>query len=139
MLISAVTGVKPARDDKSELELLQGTWRVVVASSGNANKDTRLSMFSLEIKEEKYRMHIRNIPESTGTFKLSTNPKPKHIDFFSDQSATPKEPKMGIYKIEKDRLTMCWDTSSFVPERPTDFVIEKPNRRILLILERVKK
>ena len=44
----------------------------------------------------------------------------------------------GIYKIEKDKLTMCFDVA-FKYIRPKEFKSEKDSFVTLLVLERVKK
>ena len=69
-----------------------------------------------------------------GTFNLNPRKKPKQIDMHRG-NAGDRKTTAGIYKIEKDTLTMSWGES-----RPTDFTSPKKGQnRFLAILKRVAK
>jgi uncharacterized protein (TIGR03067 family) len=138
-IINMAVGVVPAGDNESDVGSLQGTWKVLPVISGNKEKDAALSRCLLEVKRNKYLWHNGTLPEAGGKFKLRPDLKPKQIDLYGDNAENPDLPRLGIYKLENDRLTMCWECFPFMPVRPSEFKVDEPNERTLVVLQRMKK
>ncbi len=121
----------PSADDKPmerELAALKGTWSVVRARVGGRDrpkseldgltwtfKDGGKAMFSSKTEGE----------EAVHTYSIDPSRTPKEIDL---TSAGPEArfkgfKKFGIYKLEKDKLTLCvtGDPEATKADRPKDF------------------
>jgi uncharacterized protein (TIGR03067 family) len=73
------------------------------------------------------------------TFQLDPTREPPTIDldYFL---GTEKVPGRGIYRLEGDRLTICYrlNRGAVSPERPTEFVTHPGRQEMMLILQREK-
>jgi uncharacterized protein (TIGR03067 family) len=119
---------KPANPD------LNGKWEVASATyDGNEQKATagaRLEFADGEFQTLKNGKVVR-------TIKFTVDPKesPKRINMVNDKGdAAP-----GIYKVDKDELTLCYrdygDSASGPPEK---FESKPGGRMYLIVLKRVK-
>ena len=72
----------------------------------------------------------------TATIKIDPRKNPKHIDLVVLTGASKGKTQQGIYKLEKDRLTVC--VRDFGKGRPTEFTAEKGSDQGLITLEKAK-
>lgn len=107
------------------------------AKSGDADRDARLSMLFLDVTGRRYRMHIDNVPEGTGTFTVRLDASPNEIDLYSNESTFPKKPMLGVFKVEADKLTLCWAIQG-ARERPRSFAVAEadPTNTVLMVFSR---
>lgn len=138
-LTIAASVVTVPGEGMSDKNILQGTWKVIAVKYDDPEIVKSLSKNVLEIKGDRYWWSSEDLPEGNGRFTLREDARPKQFDFYCEQSVDPKVPKEAIYKIEGNRLTLCWHAFAFKPVRPTDFVIRDPKERMLFVLEKVKK
>jgi len=128
----------PAADPAKEaLDALQGEWKIVESvKKGTADEPKEFADRKVTIKDDKLKV-VRAGSKREEAFVLALDPKtdPKAIDV---SETGEKEILKGIYKLDKDRLTICVSAD---PDgaRPKEFKsTEKPNVT-LLVMERVKK
>ncbi len=125
----------PKPDDKVGSDLL-GTWegKTAVRSDKEGEFDK-----TWEIKEGK----IVSTPRPS-EFKYSHDPKksPKEIDLIPGAGPSAGKMLKGIYKVEKDKLTICYVRPGVdgaeKRDRPTEFDGKKRDDVVLLTFERKK-
>src|SRR5580765_6624048 len=96
---------------KKEVDLLRGTWSVNV----QAGADEIKGQFAV-YGDESFEINIGG-NHVNGARKIDPAKNPKQITLTPDGS---KKPLLGIYKLEGDTLTLCFDE-----KRPTDFKAKK--------------
>jgi uncharacterized protein (TIGR03067 family) len=128
----SVKGNKPMTTDQ---DAIQGTWKVVDATSAGAkvpNLDQLNLVFAFE--GDKWTTKALDKVESRGTFALDPGKKPKTIDGrFTGEEGTQR----GIYELEGDKLTLCLPDRGN-EKRPSEFASTKDNKCSVFILERQK-
>jgi len=79
-------------------------------------------------------------PEDEMRFQLDPEKKPKQFDATgkSAPEGFPPIGMMGIYKLEGDKLTLCYAPLRKDARRPTEFKTVEGRREALVVLERVK-
>jgi uncharacterized protein (TIGR03067 family) len=170
----ALTSISLARAD-DDAKLLQGKWRVVSAKQNGGNFfKAPIEKLLVVIGPEEIVMSVEGTKQEQGA-KYTLDPKqaPKQITFtkstrdheWSDSlyqklfqrykwgtngNLTPEAGNAeGIYKLEKDKLTICWRTTEgkeiikggkiTEPQvRPTLFQSHLYYHQFLFVLERVK-
>lgn len=162
-----------ARGNEDDARLLQGRWQVVSASTnGSKYSEDRLEKMFVVVEKDELVLHIEGTKTEQGA-KLTIDPKakPRQINFTEskdvawpggpsnrlfrswkfegDQAVAAEGNVEGIYKLEKDRLTLCWRTikaSEIVDGkvvsrsqvRPTVFRSDLYDHQYLFVLERAK-
>ena len=128
----AEKGKNSAADDDPGL---QGVWFLMRIDSWSGNQS-----YPLQKKKAKPKFDDRFIfnqdkfimfDEPNGTFKVDASKDPKQIDFLDAKTGKPWT--LGIYKIEGDTLTLCWETDT---DRPPGFKVameRKAFRKLTLI------
>jgi uncharacterized protein (TIGR03067 family) len=121
-----------------ELQLLQGRWRItkVVGAQDDDAKVGHDFLFQDDRLKILWR-DIDDIARSFGPIVLTTGANPKQIAFFNDEKPFAKS---GIYRLENDRLEICWrvDNRDGKGESPRMFEASNVSKTIQLIqLERI--
>lgn len=126
--------VASPRAEDPKPESLDGEWRVVeLVKDGTAEKKDKLAV---TIKGDKFTV-IGGTREEASTFTLDPKAKPAAIDLKPEKGNKGVESAKGIYKLEKDTLTICAGLDGGA--RPKEFKSEKGGGTVLFVLERVKK
>jgi uncharacterized protein (TIGR03067 family) len=132
-----------AASPAAENTKLQGEWQAVEAEvlGKKLKKDDR------EIKEMRFVFQGNELvvggPEGTGqerkkTFILAPDKTPKEIDLTSLDGQEKDQVSRGIYKLEKDRLTVCMPVKTET-ERPKAFKAGAEDGMMIVVFDRVKK
>jgi uncharacterized protein (TIGR03067 family) len=112
---------------------LDGTWKLVsISANGEERRTFDDNTPRLVIKGEK----VRYGGEPLAAVKVDTATTPKCIDL---NFLSPKASYEGVYKVEKDKLTVCLGPpGDGAKERPLDFETKDKEGRRLLVFEREK-
>jgi uncharacterized protein (TIGR03067 family) len=128
---------KPPASEKKEApreeEKILGTWVITSAERGNVAQDRFKDLKATFTADGKWITHLPD-GDREGAYKLNTAKKPKEIDLVNAKGNT----MLGIYKLEKDALTICLGEED-TDERPTEFASKEGTRVVLLVLQREKK
>jgi uncharacterized protein (TIGR03067 family) len=118
---------------KRELAELQGTWTLVsIAAKGEERRRLVDNEPRLVIKGDR----VRYAGEPLATLKVDAETTPKCIDL---HFLSPAQDYEGVYKVEKDTLTICVSMpTEGAKERPLDFETKDKEGRRLLVFRREK-
>jgi uncharacterized protein (TIGR03067 family) len=114
------TAQQPAQKQKSDLELIQGTWWIVRLESGGNKSEKGLkgnSFTFAKVKGSDVATLVER-PHDPIQFELALDPiqSPKAIDLSTKSTKAP-----GIYELKGDDLTIC---VSLGGSRPTEFMTQ---------------
>jgi RNA polymerase sigma factor (sigma-70 family) len=129
---------KPAEPAAGDRENLQGTWKVVSSEwMGHPDKKRMGEVWAIAGNQIAIG---RDGPKAAYTYHSDAAADPKHIDLAPMAESEVGYHYCGIYRLEKDRLTLC---ATVVQEgetgpkvRPTAFATQAGDLRMLLVLER---
>jgi uncharacterized protein (TIGR03067 family) len=121
-----------AEDPKAALDAFQGEWKLTTwAKLGRPFPKDKLENSKVVVKEGAFSM---TLDEQTTdmTFALDPKAEPPALDFRSEGN---KRLIRGIYKREKDKITICFGIEN--SPRPTEFKAGRDTS--IMVLERAKK
>jgi len=130
---------KDKKDDKDDVKKMEGSWKVETWEQGG----TALPAEGLEgsmwtVKGDKYTFTMGGNVEE-GTFKLDPSKKPMTIDLDITAGNCKGNTQPGIYKIDGDTMTFCFNRPGGTG-RPTEFKsTEEGDTFIVVTLKRAKK
>jgi uncharacterized protein (TIGR03067 family) len=124
---------EPAQDVK---QVFQGEWKIVeYTKSGSAEKKEELADAKIVVKGDRMAIHFGG-KDREATFTVDPKADPPAIDL-KPQKVGKEVIIKGIYKLEKDRITICTGVEG--TDRPKEFKSVNDSRTELVVLERVKK
>jgi uncharacterized protein (TIGR03067 family) len=141
MLLSApVAAADEPKVATTDREALQGLWQATAAeANGEVLPAEAWKAFQLLIKGDKV-VFSPDRDNRESTFALTPDAKPKAMDLTpSDGPAKGMKLPCAIYKLEGDKLTICFDKEGQAGKRPTEFKTTAGDGLALIILERVKE
>jgi uncharacterized protein (TIGR03067 family) len=126
--------------ERSDQDLLQGTWKVVSAQTGKIDLDQIYDGRTLQFKDNRLIWSVKGSTREMNTYKIEPTKNPKEIDIFHPAALNPDRPLLGIYAIDGDRIKLSWSKIDG-KHRPTSFELAPGNRtrQVSLVLERIKK
>ena len=139
-IIAAVPAATLAQDEKKKTDALQGTWELKSFKQGGTEDPDFVKDNSpkLVCEGEKYEWKAGAASEK-GTIKLGMKDKLLTLDFMITEGNDKDKTQVGIYKIEGDELTICFNRPG-AAERPKKFESkEDAPEFILATLKRRKK
>jgi uncharacterized protein (TIGR03067 family) len=130
------------KDDKKALKDLAGEYLIIgIEAKGVKFGEEELAKFAkgddrkVTIKDDKIIARLGG-KEDPATIKLDASKTPGHIDLTSTKDGKT-EVNYGIYKVEKDVLTICAAEKGEPKDRPKEFKAE--GTVIILILKKQAK
>lgn len=131
-----------------DYERLQGTWVVVkvVTEYGTLPdrhlKDLEVVITGRQVKYVLPKGTILTSPERT-TYRLDRSKSPREIDmteyFGRNNIDEPQRTYKGIYLLEGDQLTVCFNGGGPEEKRPTRFAAERGSLNGIVVLKRCRR
>ena len=120
---------------KKELQRLQGTWKVLkMLNEGKPAPAEMIAKTEVVLSGHKAIVKTGERDE-TAIITVDPTKKPAAIDIRQEKE---KGVLKGIYKLEKNRLTVCFAEKPDAP-RPKEFTSTEESGTVLIVLERLKK
>jgi uncharacterized protein (TIGR03067 family) len=112
VLIGTGAGVADDEDAvKKELKALEGNWQLVRQEErGSVTPRPVVSRLRIVIEGDQISWYIGN-PASNqdATFKIDPTKNPRTIDAEITKGSAKDKIMLGIYKLDKDTLEICWN------------------------------
>jgi len=120
--------------EKTDQDLIQGAWKcVTLERQGKVNKGPFIGE-KWVFKGKEVIVYHEDKVRAQGTFVLDPEKKPKTITITGTDGDLQGKTVLGIYRIEKNTLTLCNDVNG--DERPKEF--SGAGKPLLLTFERMK-
>lgn len=119
--LSLVASDKPD-DGKAALKQLEGNWQVVRQEErGSLTPKPIIANLRIVIEGNEIAWYIGNpASNQTADFKIDPTKEPKHIDAEITKGSLISKHMLGIYKLDKDTLEICWGEAGS-EKRPQKF------------------
>src|SRR5215207_2546579 len=137
LLALAPVGAAPkGKDDpKDAVKAFEGAWKFV-SWEQNANELPQefLDAAKWTVKDGKYTFSAGEQTEE-GTIKVDAEKKPATLDFEITAGMDKGKTQVGIYKIEKEQITICLARPG-EKDRPTEFSGAGDKGHILIVMKK---
>jgi uncharacterized protein (TIGR03067 family) len=107
---------------KKELKALEGNWQLVRQEErGSLTPKPVVSRLRIVIEDGQMSWYIGNpAPNQTADLKVDATQNPKTIDAEVTRGSAKDKIMLGIYKLDKDTLEICWNEAGN-EKRPKKF------------------
>ncbi len=137
LALALVLGADSKDDPKSDQQKLQGKWIITSGViDGNVLAKNQLKGNTLVFDKDKYSYTTGQGEKGSGTFKLDTSKKPKHLDTVPADGPIQGQTVEQIYEIDGDNLKICIALPG--TPRPTEFKSEAASGLWLFTYQRAK-
>ena len=129
-----LAGAALAQDAAADLKEMAGTWKTVVHEAfGKPTPKDQIEKTSgkLIVEGDSYKVYFGKDFIDKGTIKLDASKTPRQIDIKTQNDEIMK----GIYKIEKDEMTVCVGQPGI--DRPKEF--KTTQGQMLIGYKRIKE
>ena len=137
--LKAAEPAKETAPQKADLAALNGTW-LMIAAEEDGQKTPAAEQKKLDIhpslKDGKYTITTAGETTETGTFVIDATQKIRTVDVISGDGPMKDKKIQGIYKLDVDTLTLCYDLSG--ESRPTTFGSKAGTSLLLAVYSRSK-
>ena len=137
-------GVATADDAAARrfLTELEGTYAAVsITRGGDPAPDEFLKTVSLAIHGDTLTARFKKGDkgeDKAATLVVDPGQKPTAIDMTPKDGPDAGKPVLGIVKVEKDTVTMCWADRGGAAERPKEFSSTRENKNLLIVLKKAR-
>lgn len=107
--------------DEKALKELAGTYRVVSAEKAGTPAPKDVEKVKLTFKDDELTISMGGGQEKKAKITVDATKKPAHIDISPDDGPEKGKTFPGLYKLEKDDLTLVFTQGA---DRPKDFTSE---------------
>jgi uncharacterized protein (TIGR03067 family) len=140
-----IVGATVAADEaaKKYLRDLEGTYTPTTMTKGGevAPPEELKNVSAVTIKGDTLTVRFKKgdqMVDHTATLVVDPAQKPVAIDLTPKDGPDANKPVLGIAKLEKDTLTLCWGDRREKAERPKDFTSTKDNKNFLIVMKRTR-
>ena len=139
-LFAAATAAADDVAAKKFLKGLEGSYAPVsMTRSGEPAPDEFLKTVSFSIKGEAITVSFKKGDkgeEKEATIVVDPTQKPVAIDMTPKEGPDAGKPMLGIIKVEKETITICWADRSDSTDRPKEFSSTKENKHFLIVMKK---
>lgn len=126
-------------DDEAGKKLLKSVEGVYSVSSlsraGTMAPDEFTKGLSFEFKGDKLTAKFGDGKDKVATVVIGTTATPNTIDLTPTEGEDAGKPLLGIIKVEKDQITMCFADAPKA-DRPKEFKADKESRQMLIVMKK---
>ncbi len=139
-----VAGISTADDAaaKKFLKDLEGTYTLAnMTRSGESALDEFTKSVTVMFKGDTVTVHFKKGDtgeDKSATLVVDPAQKPTAIDMTPKDGPDAGKAVLGIVKLEKDSITLCWGDRDGKADRPKEFSSTKENRHLLMVLKKAK-
>ena len=138
----ASSGCNAKDPAKNDLDVLQGTWEIVSAEKGgnDITQECHDEGFKLTFQGDAWIQDVKGYHFNTSKdshIKLDASKSPKEFDHIHTLTPTFASTYPGIYKLNGDTLTLCFDVDQ--KSRPTEFTTAGSSGYFLVNLKRARQ
>jgi uncharacterized protein (TIGR03067 family) len=130
-----------AAEDKkpdADLKAMVGNWKIEKAELGGKDITEHIKDLKFEVRDGgKYTAELGEVKDD-GTFTVDPAKSPKELDVKPTGGPNKGQTVKGIYKLDGDTLTICYDHEADKGKRPAKFET-KPDTTLLLIVYKREK
>ena len=142
LVLTAPGGTGARADDKADVEKefkkFHGVWTFEsVEAGGKKAPADELKGLTVTFAGDKYTVKKGDEVIQVGTQKLDPSKSPKAIDVTVTEGLKKGAVMLGIYEIDGDTLTVCFDEEG--KKRPTEFKSAAGSQTFVNVHKRVKK
>ncbi len=120
-----------------DAKVLIGKWKVVSGTRSGEDIDGRRLPPQISISKKAFTIPSGGDDNFVMSYKINGSKKPAHIDFKIESGPVPEGKAIGIIKVEKNKMTLCYDSTG--QERPEKFKTEEDDSCFMFVLERIKE
>jgi uncharacterized protein (TIGR03067 family) len=140
--LSAAAAVADDADARKMLKDLEGSYTPVsMTKGGEAAPDEVVKVAAFQIKGDTFIVRFNKNGKEEGkqaTIVLDPGQKPAAIDLTPKDGPDAGKPMLGIIKVERDTVTLCWTDQPGKAERPREFSSTKENMNFLIVMKRAR-
>ena len=142
LLLIAFAVVADDAASEKMLKDLEGNYGpVAMTKSGEPAPDDFLKTVSFSIKGDTFNVRFKKGDageDKAATIVFDLSQKPMAISLTPKDGPDAGKPMLGIVKVEKDTVTLCWHDRGEKAERPKEFVSTKDNKNFLVVMKKAK-
>lgn len=142
VVVLSLVGLNASADEagKKLLKDLEGSYTAVsMTRSGELAPDEFLKTVSFAIKGDTLTVRFKkgeNSEDKTAKLVVDASQKPIAIQMTPSDGPDAGKAMLGIMKVEKDTITLCWADRSDKPERPKEFKSTKDDNNLLIVMKK---
>ena len=142
LALSAGLAVADDAAARKLLKELEGTYTPVkMTRGGEAAPDAIMKAASFVIQGDTFVVRFSKDGKSEdkpATLVVDPSQTPTAIDMTPKDGPDAGKPILGIVKVEKDTVTLCWADQAGQTERPKEFSSTKENKNFLIVMKKAK-
>lgn len=142
LLVFAAAATADNAAAKKFLQEMEGNYTPVsMTRAGDPAPDEFMKTVTFSIKGDAFTVHFKKGDkgdEHSATLTADPAQKPVAIDMTPKDGPEAGKAMLGIVKVEKDTVTLCWGDEPGKAVRPKEFSSTKENKQFLIVMKKAK-